>query len=78
MVTLDGVDADAVETGQVEALYFLSYHGNLVAVRYDDADGLVGIERLAVEPVDAAQQVGNDMRLTGIDLVGDLGLTAVG
>ena len=76
LVSLHGVDADVLQFGDAEFLDALSYHGYLVAIWHDDSYGLLGVEVLAIEAMDAAKDIYHDGCLAGIDLVGNIRLLA--
>ena len=49
--------------------YLTTNHGYLVAIGYDDANGLCCIETLSVLAINATEEVGNKTGLSGIDFV---------
>ena len=70
LIALHGVDGDTVESGNLKPFYLLAYHRDLVAIGHDDAYRLIAVEAGAVEAVDAAQEVGDNLGFGGVYLVG--------
>ena len=69
MIALDSVNADVCELWNVETGNSVAYHSNLIAIRYNDANRLLCVEVVAILPIDATQQVCDDIRLVEVYLI---------
>ena len=66
-----------MEISNNELLDLLADDGNLVSIRYDDADGGVSTEVIAVLFIDLLQLFCHDTCLIGVHLVGESWVMAV-
>ena len=64
LIAFDGVDANVKKFGNTQSLYLMTNTTYLNAIGHNDTNGRLGIEAVAIETVDSAQQVGNESGLS--------------
>ena len=77
MIALHGINTDVLQVPHSRSLNAFAYHSYLVTIGHDDTHRLVGIETVAIETPHTPEDVHDDARFLGIDLIGDFRLPTI-